>query len=161
MTVQPPSVVSFTVPGRIGGKQRHRSFVRHGQVIHATPEQTVSQEGIVKHYGHQAMIKDRLPMLRGALRLHVEVWRCYPKSWSPKKCARHTYVTGKPDWDNTGKLIGDALNGICYRDDSQIADGRLVRRYRTEGEEIQVTLTELDTVFEEPRQHQRLYRVNP
>lgn len=35
----------------------------------------------------------------------------------------------KPDWDNVGKIVSDALNGIAYRDDSQIVDARVVKRY--------------------------------
>ena len=29
------------------------------------------------------------------------------------------------DWDNHGKSISDALNGICYRDDRQIIEGHV------------------------------------
>ena len=29
------------------------------------------------------------------------------------------------DWDNHGKSISDALNGICYRDDRQIVEGHV------------------------------------
>jgi Holliday junction resolvase RusA-like endonuclease len=149
-------VVSFIVPGRVGGKQRVGRDFRKGLHHTFNPRKTESQEGVIRHYGHQAMVQARQPLLRGALRLHVEVWRNYPKSWSAKKCSVHTYVTGKPDWDNTAKLIGDALNGICYSDDSQIADGRLVRRYRLDDTEcIHITLEELDTVFEPPRQKRR------
>ena len=28
-----------------------------------------------------------------------------------------------------GKIVSDALNGIAYRDDSQIVDARVVKRY--------------------------------
>lgn len=30
---------------------------------------------------------------------------------------------GKPDWDNLGKLACDALNGIAFKDDSQVDMG--------------------------------------
>ena len=36
--------------------------------------------------------------------------------------------TRKPDFDNIGKVICDALNGIAYRDDAQIVDA-LVRKF--------------------------------
>ena len=29
------------------------------------------------------------------------------------------------DWDNIGKLISDALNGIAYKDDKQVKDGHV------------------------------------
>jgi len=31
------------------------------------------------------------------------------------------------DWDNYAKSICDAMNGISYRDDNQIVDGRVIR----------------------------------
>lgn len=37
--------------------------------------------------------------------------------------------TKKPDWDNIGKIICDALNGIAYADDSQIVLGQMVKKY--------------------------------
>lgn len=32
------------------------------------------------------------------------------------------------DWDNIGKNVGDSLNGVAYRDDNQVVDGR-VRKF--------------------------------
>ena len=37
------------------------------------------------------------------------------------------YCPSKPDWDNCGKLISDSLNTICYRDDAQICDVRVLK----------------------------------
>lgn len=30
------------------------------------------------------------------------------------------------DWDNHGKAVSDALNGICYDDDRQVIDGHVL-----------------------------------
>ena len=30
------------------------------------------------------------------------------------------------DWDNHGKAISDALNGICFADDRQVIDGHVL-----------------------------------
>ena len=50
-----------------------------------------------------------------------------------------TYHT-KGDIDNYGKTVLDALNGIAYRDDKQIADLRIRRRYAREpGFRINIT----------------------
>lgn len=46
-------------------------------------------------------------------------WK-YPSSWPKSKCIPQ-YRTGRPDADNIGKLIADALNGIIYVDDAQLA----------------------------------------
>jgi Holliday junction resolvase RusA-like endonuclease len=59
-----------------------------------------------------------------------------PPSWSKKKrsAALNNAVrpTGKPDIDNLIKTIGDALNGIMWRDDSQIVMLQARKFYATE-----------------------------
>lgn len=44
----------------------------------------------------------------------------------------------KPDDDNIKKIIQDALNGIAYRDDAQVAAGHCVKIY---GDKPSVTVT--------------------
>lgn len=47
-----------------------------------------------------------------------------PSSWSVKRTqealAGQIKHTVKPDWDNLGKGISDALNDIAWKDDSQV-----------------------------------------
>jgi Holliday junction resolvase RusA-like endonuclease len=40
-----------------------------------------------------------------------------------------TPMISKPDWDNTGKLLSDALNKIGYYDDSAIYDSHVMKWY--------------------------------
>ena len=35
----------------------------------------------------------------------------------------------KPDWDNIGKIVSDALNKFAFKDDSQITDVRIFKKY--------------------------------
>lgn len=35
----------------------------------------------------------------------------------------------KSDWDNIGKLVCDALNGVAYDDDKCVCDARVVKLY--------------------------------
>ena len=51
---------------------------------------------------------------KGAVCLSVD---CY------RECSPATLQFG--DWDNHGKTISDALNGICYDDDRQVVAGRI------------------------------------
>ena len=37
--------------------------------------------------------------------------------------------TVKPDWDNIGKIVADALNKIAYYDDAQIVDSQTRKFY--------------------------------
>lgn len=69
------------------------------------------------------------PSFRGPVRLKVSLLVEPPKSWSKKKRDETTFITGKPDADNQLKLIGDALNGIVWADDSQIAEIEFRRMY--------------------------------
>jgi Holliday junction resolvase RusA-like endonuclease len=56
-----------------------------------------------------------------------------PQSWSKKKQAAHVgqMHRAKPDWDNIGKAICDAL----FKEDSGIADGRTRKFWCREGEQ--------------------------
>lgn len=38
------------------------------------------------------------------------------------------------DWDNLGKLVGDALSGYAFPDDAAIVDGRVRKVYARDGE---------------------------
>lgn len=54
------------------------------------------------------------------------------------------YVNGRPgDWDNYGKVICDALNGIAWKDDRQVKDGRVrVHECGKEEERVEVEIRE-------------------
>ena len=53
-------------------------------------------------------------------------------SWSDRKAldalSGAILPTGKPDWDNIGKMC-DALKGVVWGDDSAVVDGRVIKRY--------------------------------
>lgn len=63
-------------------------------------------------YARRAM--NGLPPLTGAVKITVDVY---------KKIIPTALKFG--DWDNHGKAVSDALNGICYIDDKQILDGHV------------------------------------
>lgn len=135
--------LSFTIPGRIGGKQRAgRKHLPGGKVRSFNPKQTVSQEAIVRQIAAVEMRGRKL--MAGPVGVEITVWRVPPKSWSAKKRAAAFWVTGKPDVDNTQKLIYDALNGIVWLDDAQISKVDYERRYSHDsGERIDVKIMEL------------------
>lgn len=61
-----------------------------------------------------------LQHMRGLKRLERPV-RLYAEVFRPVKPESLNFG----DWDNHGKAISDALNGICYKDDRQIVDGHI------------------------------------
>lgn len=131
--------IIFSVPGRISGKGRAR-FNRHTGVAY-TPAKTAASEAMLREIAAEAM-GDK-PLLEGPLALNVTVAQQIPKSWSKKRKATAYYITGRPDCDNVLKLIADALNHVCWTDDSQIAELLFRRRYSDGREEIIISVSEL------------------
>jgi Holliday junction resolvase RusA-like endonuclease len=128
----------FTIPGKIRGKGRPR-FARIGKGVRTfTDANTVACEATVKHFASKAM-KGK-PLFEGPLWLSVTVWVLHPQSWSKKRKASAVYVTGKPDCSNVLKLIEDACNGILWRDDSQLSDCHIVRKFTTEAERVEIEI---------------------
>ena len=52
--------------------------------------------------------------------MRIEFFFIVPKSWPKKRKDDAKWHTNKPDIDNLQKAVKDALNGIAYRDDSQV-----------------------------------------
>jgi Holliday junction resolvase RusA-like endonuclease len=68
-------------------------------------------------------------VISGPAHLRVEIYQHTPRSWTEKKRGATKWITGRPDADNVLKLVADAMNGIAYRDDAQIACATIVRGY--------------------------------
>lgn len=134
-------MISFTIPGRVRGKGRPR-FARGATFVRAyTDVKTKSDEAMVKHFASMAM-QGRAP-LTGPLGLEVVITLNTPPSWSKRKRAEAAFVTGKPDLDNVVKLLGDAMNGIVWGDDSQLCDVRVRRVYNDASQEnVSIRVTE-------------------
>ena len=109
------------IPGKPFGKQRSRS-TRAGH--HYTPGATIAYESLVRLAGQAAMSEAHARPLEGPVRLRIVAQSTPAASWSRKKrqeaLAGAIMPTGKPDLSNCVKAIEDGLNGVCYRDDSQV-----------------------------------------
>jgi Holliday junction resolvase RusA-like endonuclease len=123
--VAPPPMV-ITIPGVIRGKQRPR----FGRGRTYTPEATVNAEA---HMKACAIEQVGQPCLGGPLALSMAISVMVPDSWSKKKraaaLAGEIRPTGKPDADNALKMAADALNGVVWRDDAQLVDVNVSKRY--------------------------------
>jgi Holliday junction resolvase RusA-like endonuclease len=114
--------VTISLPGAPRGKGRPR-FGRRGSFVAVwTDKKTFAYEELLTEAGMDAMAPN-LPHL-GALSVRIEAGMPVPASWSRKKqqaaLAGDLNPTGKPDFDNIAKIVGDALNKIVWKDDSQI-----------------------------------------
>lgn len=121
------------IPGDAVPQGRPRVVRVGGRTIAYDPPKSKDYKARVRQYAAQNAPKEPL---EGAVTLGVQIFRSVPKSWSKKKRAAAIagviQPTTKPDVSNVIKGIEDALNGIWYRDDSQIIDERVTKRYARE-----------------------------
>lgn len=129
--------VTIVVMGAPVGKGRPR-FTRGGHAY--TPDKTRSYEQAVASAAKTEM-GSRQP-IDGPVQMYFRAVFEIPKSWSEKKRTDAILgvirPTGKPDTDNLIKVVADSLNGIVYRDDSQITEISGSKRY---GPQAFVTVT--------------------
>jgi Holliday junction resolvase RusA-like endonuclease len=123
--------------GQPQGKARPRFARANGRAF--TPAHTRAYEAALRYAAQEAM-GDRSPML-GPLAVTVEAVMPIPASASKKfraaALAGLERPTKKPDWDNFAKAL-DAFNEVVWRDDAQVVEGLVVKRY---GEMPGLTIT--------------------
>ena len=130
------SIIELIVPGEPVGKQRAKVFpvrTKTGFIIRrgVTPAKTVSYETLIRELF--AVKYPGFQPLEGPLVLKIEAFLGIPKSASRKK--REAMAAGeilpekRPDFDNLAKTAADALEGVAFRNDSQIADAQIRKRW--------------------------------
>lgn len=107
--------ISIEVPF-VRGKDRPRFIRKTGRVY--TPLKTVQAMKAIKDAYLEAG-GEKAPS-NVAVYMHITAVRPIPKS-KPKKL-EWEFDLFKPDADNIGKLVMDALNGIAYGDDAQVVE---------------------------------------
>lgn len=134
-------MITLIIPGNPMGKQRPR-VLKTG--ITYTPKETVNYETLIKElyateYKHQKL-------LEGPLEMKIKAYFQIPKSVSKVKATSmergDIRPTKKPDADNLIKIVADALNGIAYKDDSQIVSCSL-EKYYSNIPRVQVEIEEI------------------
>ena len=92
-----------------------------------TPERTIQYENLVKWSYSPKQFHE------GAIAMDIVAYMPIPKATSKTNLIlmeKHIKLpTSRPDADNIIKGIADALNGIAYKDDSQIVDIRCRQFY--------------------------------
>lgn len=124
-------MIKFTVLGEPIAQGRPRATSINGRVRMYDPAKSRNYKDYVR-----LVASDHAPdrLIETAIGLKVTVYRSIPKKYSSKvkteMCERGEIVpTTKPDADNYLKAIKDALNGVIWRDDSQIVDVQVRKRY--------------------------------
>lgn len=128
-------MIEFTISGKPYGKGRPR-FTRNGHVY--TPQKTAEYEELVRLFYRQTA---HGTTLNAPIEATIFAQFAPPKSDSKavraQKLSGEILPTIKPDCDNIAKTILDALNGIAYKDDSQITELHVYKLY---GAEAKVTV---------------------
>ena len=129
------NVIAFEIPGPIKGKARPR-VTRAG--IAYTPKETVQYENLVKLCFREAAASGTVDLFDKPLRAQLEVYHEIPKSTSKSRKGAmlldRIYPTKKPDADNIAKIVLDSLNGIAYKDDSQVVELIVNKSYSKRGQ---------------------------
>ena len=123
---------TFTIHGKPFAKQRPRFSRRSGRTF--TPEATVRFETLVS----QIAAENFLQPLDGPVRITIQADFEPAASWSKKRkaeCLGQAHVQ-RPDLDNIAKAVCDGLNRVAFRDDSQIAEMMVIKRWGPEAKTV-------------------------
>ncbi|MFR7590254.1 MAG: RusA family crossover junction endodeoxyribonuclease [Longibaculum sp.] len=136
--------MEFIIYGEPKAKGRPR-FVNRGKFVSTyTPKETLNYENLVK-ISFDSQIEDKY-VIQGEIKATIKAFFSIPKSTSKKKeksmLEGNIKPTKKPDCDNIAKTILDALNGIAYRDDSQIVELN-VEKYYSHEPRVEVEVLEI------------------
>ncbi|MFZ9264978.1 MAG: RusA family crossover junction endodeoxyribonuclease [Polynucleobacter sp.] len=133
-------MVNFTIEGEPVPKGRPR-FTRQGRTY--TPKKTKDYESIVADAAKRAMGSSE--PLETAVKAYIHVTYTVPASYPKKRTEAcldgSEKYTKKPDLDNVVKAITDGMNGIVYKDDSQITHLSATKVYGTQNM-VQVMIVE-------------------
>lgn len=119
----------FEIPESITGKARPRMNTRTGRAY--TPTKTKNYEYLTRTY-FLSKYPQFIP-IEGRVKIEIIAYFEITKSTSKKQEAEmlidNISPAKKPDWDNIGKIICDALNKFAYLDDAQITYCTVIKKY--------------------------------
>lgn len=134
-------MVHVVIDGEPKAKARPRMNTRTGRTY--TPKDTIEYENWVKLCYKES---NQGVYLEGLIRAIIITYHGIPKSFSKKKHKEAVEgkirPTKKPDVDNMAKSILDALNGVAYKDDSQVVD-LSIEKYYGEIPRVELVLREI------------------
>ena len=133
--------MKFIINERAKGKARPR-FVRTGNYVRTyTPKQTREFENIIKNAFLKQQIRQIDNLYEDSVKVSIKAYFKPNKSLSKKKYNEliGTSFLKKPDSDNIAKSILDSLNGIAWKDDSQVSELSIEKWYAEE-DKIEVNI---------------------
>lgn len=131
----------FKIPGKIKAKQRPK----FGQGRTYTPTDTINYENYIKILYQQECKKH----FTGPVKMVITAYFQMPASKIKTERALKKFLTElpypvkKPDTDNIGKIVADSINGIAYKDDSQVVDMQIFKKWSNAEEYVEVEIIEM------------------
>ena len=123
--------VSFVVPGEAVGKGRPRVTTIGGHARMFTPTKTANYETLIALAAQTAM--NGRDLIAGPVLMELKIIVSVAQSWSKKKRAEalagEVKPTKKPDIDNVLKAICDGINGIVFKDDVQVTNVSMSKKF--------------------------------
>lgn len=121
-------MIEFFVPGNPKAQMRHRTYgLRDGRRIQVDPSKADKQTFLALAMQHRPA-----EPLTGPICLRLICVFPRPKSHyhtgakaGQLRMKSPFWRPSAPDWDNVGKFVADALNGVYWRDDRLIVSGRV------------------------------------
>lgn len=136
--------MEFEVVGAPVGKRRPKFSTIHGYAQALKPKEDVIYENLVKIMFQQAK-PNNYSLFNKPIKMKIEAYFAIPKSFSKVKQSQalegKLLPLTKPDADNIAKIICDALNDVAYKDDTQIVELSIIKRYAMEPK-VKITLDE-------------------
>jgi Holliday junction resolvase RusA-like endonuclease len=127
-------MMQFTIDANPVPKGRPKFSKVGGFVKTYSPKKTVQYEQIVRQTAAQAMGQTELLETPVAVYLYIRL--PIPKSYTRKRSeaclSGLERPTKKPDIDNLAKSVLDGINGVVWRDDSQIVSLHVTKVYSTQ-----------------------------
>ena len=120
-----PLVITLRIPGHPRPKGRPRFSTKTGHTY--TPKKTAQEEAVIRQMAAAVMERESIEGLwEGPVHIKIVAGVQKPQDWWG---GREPTGTNHGDWDNIGKLVTDALQGIVFKNDAQIISAVVVKRY--------------------------------
>ncbi|MFW6173908.1 MAG: RusA family crossover junction endodeoxyribonuclease [Elusimicrobiota bacterium] len=136
-------MVSFVVKGIPRVKKRPVFSSKGGKVRIYTPKTTATFENLIKLKAEEHFQNPMDGSISLAIRFYLPrpkrlIWKCKPMP--------EVYSDKRPDIDNLAKAVIDGLNGVAFKDDGQIADLHITKKFHA-GDDKPKTIVMVDKLI--------------
>ena len=134
-------IYELEIEGKIVGKERPRVNLNNGRVY--TPNKTKDYENYIRECF--CLTYPSFKQIEGRVSIEIVAFRTIPKNSSKvmtqKMLNDEISPVVKPDIDNIGKVVLDALNKFAFKDDNQVCKFMIQKKYCLE-EKIYIKVEE-------------------